>query len=66
MNKVAGWIFTYNEYTKNWQAATRENSSMLFNDMMNSKVLKSPSFNTLIDIIIRTQGDPTKLKKLVK
>ena len=66
MNKVSGWMFTYNEFTKNWQAATRENVKMLFNDVMNSRVLKSTSLDTLIDIIRRTDGDPTKLKKLIK
>lgn len=66
MNNISGWVFIYNEFTKNWQAATRENIQMLFNDIMNEGVLKSKSFNTLIDIIRRTNGNQEALKRLVK
>lgn len=65
MKKLQGWIFTYNSYTEKWMAAKRENYTKLFSDMSSSDVLKSSSFNTLQELIIRTGGDQTKLKRLV-
>ena len=65
MKKLTGWVFMYNEYTENWQAATRENYNLLYNDGKSENVLKSKSLDTLFDIIRRTGGDSTKIKKLI-
>lgn len=63
--KLSGWVFIYNELAGYWQATTRENARMLYNDSQNEKVLKSKNINTLFEIIIRTDGDKTKIKKLI-
>lgn len=66
MRRVAGWMFMYNEFTGNWQAAKREDSSLLYNDIKSSKVLKSKNLDTLIDIIRRTGGNSKEIKSLLK
>lgn len=64
MNKLGGWVFTYIEATKTWRAAKRDYYVELFNGGDN--FLASDSFNTLCEIIIKTDGDKEKLKKLIK
>ena len=66
MEKLQGWVFTYNSYSKVWMCATRENYSLLFNDFTNKKVLRSRNLNTLIELVIKTEGNESKLKKLIK
>lgn len=74
MEALYGWIFTYNPYTKKWLATQRDNYMALFNSSSvkdnyiwnDSKIIQSSSFNTLIDIIVRTDGKPDLLDKKVK
>jgi hypothetical protein len=66
MEKLEGWIFTFNSFTGKWQATKRENYALLFNDIQNSKVLKSSKFETLQELIIKTDGDSKKLNKLIR
>lgn len=66
MKRLSGWVFMYNEYTNNWQAAKREDAKLLYNDINNEKVLKSRSLETLFYIIRSTQGNKTKIKNLIK
>ncbi len=65
MKRLAGWVFIYNEYTGHWQAATRENTKLLYNDSQNEAVLKSKNINTLFEIIRKTNGDKKEIKKLI-
>ena len=64
MNKLGGWVFTYIEATKTWRCAKREHYVELFNGGDN--FLSSDSFDTLCEIIIKTDGDKVKLKKLIR
>ncbi len=56
MEYLDGWVFTYNPHIKQWMATTRENGVLLFNDHMNSLVLRSKSFETLRALIIKIKG----------
>jgi hypothetical protein len=62
MKNVMGWVFTYNDYTKTWMAATRENAPLMFNDFNSDKVIKSKSIDTLIEILRKTKGNPKEFK----
>jgi hypothetical protein len=62
-----GWVFTFNPYTQVWNAAKSENYTLMFSatSKNSKKVLKSKDINTLIELIIKTDGEPAKLNKLV-
>lgn len=66
MKNLTGWVFVYNEYTEYWQAARREDYNLLWNAMDSNKVLRSKKFETLIEIIIKTEGNLSKIKKILK
>lgn len=53
MEKIHGYVFTYNDYTKRWYAVKREDYSLLFSDIKNKKVIKSDKIETLIEVIIK-------------
>lgn len=59
-----GWVFTYNPHIKKYMAAPREYARELFNGD-EGHVLTSSSMQTLELIIMKTNGDKTKLNKLV-
>ena len=61
-NRLNGWIFTNTDGI--WYTTTRDNYFALFNGE-NEQVLSSRDIVTLQDIIIRTDGDLEKIKKLV-
>jgi hypothetical protein len=63
--ELYGWVFTFNPYQQVWLAAKRENSNELFSGN-EGNVLKSSSINTLQQLIIKTDGDEEKIKKLLK
>lgn len=56
MEHLDGWIFTYNPHMKQWMTTTRDNYPLLFNDVTNSKVLRSSSFETLRALVIKIKG----------
>jgi hypothetical protein len=56
----------YNTHTQNWQAAKRDNYFKLFSDIQSNKVLKSNSIDTLIYLVIKTDGKKSKLKEVLK
>lgn len=64
-----GWLFTYNPHTSLWSATTRDNYFLLFSTRTKEEdklVLRSSSFKTLEEIIMKTNGDQSLIKKLVK
>ncbi len=65
MERLEGWVFTWNSFTETWQAVRREDYNLLFNDYSNNKVLRSKSIETLQELIIKTEGKEEKLNKLV-
>jgi len=66
MEKLAGWVFTYNTMNKTWMATKRDNYFKLFSDIQSNKVIKSNSIDTLIYLIIKTDGKKSKLKEVLK
>jgi hypothetical protein len=63
-NNLEGWVFAYNPYVNQWWAAKREHYRDLWNG--GSNVLKSESWLTLQEIIMKTNGDPEKIEKLLE
>lgn len=62
MTNLHGWVITYNGYTENYIACKRDDYYKLFS---NSKdLLKSKSFDTLRELIEKTDGDPKLIKQL--
>lgn len=61
---ITDWLFHYNNITKLWNAVKRDNYHQLFNGGEN--VLKSSKFETLIELISKTNGSNKLIKKLVK
>lgn len=66
MKELEGWVFNYNAFNGQWAAARREDYPLLFNEYRNPNVLRSKSFQTLQELIIKTGGDIDKIKKLIK
>lgn len=64
-NELYDWLFHYNHYTKIWTAFKREDINKYFNGELEN-ALSSKKHNTLVDIIIKTDGDENKIKKLLK
>jgi hypothetical protein len=64
MKELEGWVFNYNAFNGQWAAARREDYALLFNEYRNPNVLRSKSFETLQELIIKTNGDIDKIKKL--
>lgn len=61
MKRLNDWIFHYNIYTKQWNAVKRENYGLLFNNVNNEKVLKSPNFEDIVSFIVKTNANLSKL-----
>lgn len=64
-NNLHGWVITYNEYTQLFDAVKRENYTSLFSGPRKD-VLSSDDINTLILLIEKTNGNKSKLNKLIK
>ena len=65
IDNLHNFIFHYNSITKNWEVVNRDDYHLLFSDNNNNKVLKSKSFDTLRELIIRTNGDQDKINELL-
>lgn len=65
MNELFDWVFHYNPYTQKWNATKREHATELFNGN-NGHVISSSSVDTLVELIIKGQGDFDKINELVK
>ena len=65
LDNLHNFIFHYNSLTKNWESVLRDNYNLLFSDNSNKLVLKSKSFDTLRELIIRTNGDQNKINDLL-
>lgn len=63
MNKnLHDWIFHYNTYTNNWEAAKREHYVYLFSDRGSVHVIKSAKHSVLVELINR-YGDAEVINK---
>lgn len=60
------WIFNWNCYTEQWRAVKRDDYKELFNNNNSPLVLRSSRFQTLVDLINRTDGNKEKIESLTK
>ena len=65
-NNIYDWWFIKNPYNGKWMAAKGEHRDDLKNNINSPHILKSSSITTLEYLINKTDGDPNKLKKIVK
>ena len=47
------WVFVYNPYQEQWQAAMRKDMNELWNNCQSNKVLRSKKIQTLENLIIK-------------
>jgi predicted component of type VI protein secretion system len=47
------WVFVYNPYQEEWQAAMRKDINELWNNSQSKKVLRSKKIQTLENLIIK-------------
>jgi predicted component of type VI protein secretion system len=47
------WVFVYNPYQEQWQAAMRKDMNELWNNSQSKKVLRSKKIQTLENLIIK-------------
>lgn len=59
------WVFHYNAYTKTWAAIPRELYVQYWSNASLKGILRSNSIDTLIEILYKTKGDESKMKKLI-
>ena len=57
------WVFHYNIYTDTWAAIPREKYTDYWSNANLEGVIKSTSFNTLIEILHRIKGDVSQMEK---
>ena len=60
------WMFHYNPYTKKWAAIPKDLKNEYFTNYKHPRIIRSSSIDTLVELLIKTEGDPKKLDKLVK
>jgi len=61
---LQNWVFCYNPSREAFEAVERDYYNELWNG--GDHVLRSSEFKTLQEIIIKTGGDRSKIKKLIK
>ena len=66
MDKLYGWWFTYNSLDGVWCATTSENRELITNNYSSPLIIKSTNFNTLQELIIRTDGNINEMNELCK
>lgn len=65
-HSLYGWLFTYNTYTKNWNAFKSEDKEAYFNNPLECKsIITSKTIDTLLYMIITTDGKPENFDSLV-
>lgn len=60
------WVFNYNPYTKQWAAVPRASYQNYWSNYNTEGVYKSKNINTLIEVLIKSKGDPKEIEKLIK
>ncbi|NDB57848.1 hypothetical protein EB001_05325 [bacterium] len=65
-HSLYGWLFTYNTYTKKWNAFMSEDKEAYFNESSECKsLISSKTIDTLLYMIISTDGKPENFEELV-
>lgn len=63
-DRLYGWWFTFNCFTGNWCACTEDHKNEVYNNHASRNVIKSKSFETLRELIIRCDGDINEMNEL--
>jgi|LauGreDrversion4_2_1035121.scaffolds.fasta_scaffold01264_11 hypothetical protein len=63
-NNLYDWLFHYNHIQNLWTAFKREDSIDYFNGKLVNKIT-SKKHSTLVDIILKTNGDKALIKKMI-
>lgn len=59
------WVFHFNEYTGLWNAIHRDHYNSYWSDRNAVGVISSKSISTLRELIKKTNGDLSKIEKLL-
>lgn len=59
------WVFHYNIYMDVWSAIPRDKYTDYWSDSNKEGIIRSTSFNTLIEILHRTKGDISQIEKKI-
>ena len=57
-HSLYGWLFTYNNYKKQWSAFKSEDKEAYFNNSECKSKITSKTIDTLLYMIITTDGKP--------
>jgi hypothetical protein len=63
---MQNWVFNYNPYTQQWAAIPRSEYRSYWSDFNMKGVYKSRNINTLIEVLLKTKGNPEEMTKLIK
>lgn len=64
--EVSNWVFNKCSVTGSWRAARRSDINVMFNDFNSVKVIKSKDIAVLIELINKTDGNISRMNKLIK
>lgn len=53
MDRLDEWVFNFCSTTNLWRCVRRDEQHLMFNDYLNSNVLKSSEFKTLVELIVK-------------
>lgn len=59
------WVFHYNIYNETWSAIPRDKYNDYWSNAQLEGVLRSKSYETLMEILHRTAGDISQLEKKI-
>lgn len=65
IQSLYGWVFTFNPNTGNYRACQREELNQFFSEP-ETNFLRSKHLETLEEIIIKNEGNSSKIHKLIK
>lgn len=65
MEKLYGWLFTYNPFNDVWIAYNSDNHIEVSNDYSSPHCIRSKDINTLITLIIKGNGNLETINCLI-
>jgi hypothetical protein len=66
ISPLYNWVFHFNSFNNMWAAIPREHYQEYWNVSDHPSIIKSREITTLIDILYKIGGDPSKIEQLVK
>ena len=57
------WVFHFNIYTNKWAAMRRDDYTEYWSDSNLPNIIRSSSFQTLLEILHKVQGDVSKINE---